>query len=814
MLETKQEIDSELTDGGEPGQLYLSTAEILRDYTLANESRHASLIGRREVLNGKAKFGIFGDGKEVAQLALAKAYRKGDFRSGYYRDQTLMFAIGAATIKQFFAQLYAIADVSLEPHSAGRQMNAHFATRSLNPDGSWRNLTEQVNTSADISPTGSQMPRLVGLGYASRLYRELEELKSLTQFSHNGNEIAFGTIGNASCAEGMFWESINAIGVLGAPVVLSIWDDGYGISVPNEYQITKSNLSELLKGFQREPNSKSGFDIYTVKGWDYMALVETYQKATQIARRDHVPAIIHVIEMTQPQGHSTSGSHERYKSEERMTFEEEFDCIRKMREWIIEQRIAKPGELDQIERNAKKSVENIRTKLWKTFSLPIYKERQEVANIVEEIEQTSAKKEELARLRRKLMEKKSPLRRDNMEAIRDVLLLVRDEPSPATQKLAQWRTNQLAISKERYGSHLYSQSKETYTKVPEIKPVYTAESITLKGYEVLNRAFDAILGRDSRVIAFGEDVGQLGGVNQSMAGMQAKYGKLRVSDTGIREATILGQAIGLAMRGLRPFAEIQYLDYLPYALQIMSDDLATVQWRTRGGQKAPVIVRTRGHRLEGVWHGGSPMAAVVHLLRGMHILVPRNMVQAAGFYNTLLKTDEPALVVEVLSGYRLKERVPDNLTEFTIPLGVPEVVREGDDITVVTYGAMVGVAERAANLLAKAGIEVELIDVRSLLPFDLNGRIVESLKKTSRILFVDEDVPGGATAYMMQEVIEKQGGFYWLDSEPRTLPATEHRPAYGSDGNYFSKPNAEDIFTAVYDIMNEAEPARYPIFYR
>ncbi|MAT97894.1 MAG: transketolase [Anaerolineaceae bacterium] len=814
MLETEKEIESQLVGERETDQLYISTAEILRDYTLANESRNASLIGRREVLSGKAKFGIFGDGKEVAQLAMAKAYRKGDFRSGYYRDQTFMFAIGATTIQQFFAQLYAIADVALEPQSAGRQMNAHFATRSLNPDGSWRDLTQQMNTSADISPTGSQMPRLVGLGYASRLYRELDELKHLTQFSQNGNEVAFGTIGNASCAEGLFWESINAIGVLQAPVVLSIWDDGYGISVPNEYQITKSNLSELLKGFQREPNSKQGFDIYTVKGWDYTALVETYQRATKIARRDHVPAIIHVIEMTQPQGHSTSGSHERYKSDERMAFEEDFDCIRKMREWIIDQRIATAGELDQIERNTRKSVENIRTKLWKTFSLPIYKERQEVANIVEEIEQHSAKKDELARLRRKLMEKKSPLRRDNMEAIRDVLLLVRDENSPAVQKLAQWRTNQIAISRERYGSHLYSHSTEAHAQVPEIKPVYSAESITLKGYEVLNRTFDAILERDPRVIAFGEDVGQLGGVNQSMAGMQAKYGKLRVSDTGIREATILGQAIGLAMRGLRPLAEIQYLDYLPYALQIMSDDLATVQWRTRGGQKAPVIVRTRGHRLEGVWHGGSPMGAIVHLLRGMHILVPRNMVQAAGFYNTLLQTDEPALLVEVLSGYRLKERVPDNLTEFTIPLGVPEVVREGEDVTVVTYGAMVGVAQRAANLLARTGIEVELIDVRSLLPFDVNGRILESLKKTSRILFLDEDVPGGATAYMMQEVIEKQEGFYWLDSEPRTLSAQEHRPAYGSDGNYFSKPNAEDIFEAVYDIMNEAEPARYPIFYR
>ncbi|GJM40794.1 MAG: transketolase [Ardenticatenaceae bacterium] len=819
MLETKQEIEPELESGGDSEQFFISTAEILRDYTLANESRHASLIGRREVLGGKAKFGIFGDGKEVAQLAMAKAFKKGDFRSGYYRDQTFMFATGAATIKQFFAQLYAIADLSLEPHSAGRQMNAHFASRSLDENGRWRDLTQQYNSSADVSPTGSQMPRLVGLGYASRLYRELDELKQFTNFSHNGNEVAFGTIGNASCAEGMFWEAINAIGVLQAPVVLSIWDDGYGISVPNEFQHTKSNLSDLLAGFQREPSNKqggnqNGYDIYTVKGWDYMALVETYQKAAQIARRDHVPAIIHVIEMTQPQGHSTSGSHERYKSDERLTFEDEFDCILKMREWIIEQRIATAGELDQIERNTRKSVENIRTKLWKNFLLPIYKERQEVASIIEEIEAASSRKEELATLRRKLMEKKSPFRRDNMEAIQQALLLVHREQSPAIQKLAQWRTNQLAISKERYGSHLYSQSSETYKNVPEINPIFSEKPPTLKGYEVLNRAFDAILARDPRVITFGEDVGQLGGVNQSMAGMQAKYGKLRVSDTGIREVTILGQAIGMALRGLRPLAEIQYLDYLLYALQIMSDDLATTQWRTRGGQKAPVIVRTRGHRLEGVWHGGSPMGAVVHLLRGMHVLVPRNMVQAVGFYNTLLQTDEPALVVEVLSGYRLRERVPENLTEFTIPLGVPELVREGDDVTVVTYGAMVSVAQRAANMLAQTGIEIEVIDVRSLLPFDVNGRILESLKKTSRILFLDEDVPGGATAYMMQEVMEKQGGFYWLDSEPITLAATEHRPAYGSDGNYFSKPNAEDVFEAVYNIMNEAEPASYPSFYK
>ncbi|HEX6384879.1 MAG TPA: thiamine pyrophosphate-dependent enzyme [Anaerolineae bacterium] len=795
-------------------QVFISKSEILRDYSLAVQSREASLIGRREVLSGKAKFGIFGDGKEIAQIAMAKAFRKGDFRAGYYRDQTFMFAIGAATIQQFFAQLYAHADVSADPHSAGRQMNSHFATRSLDPDGTWKDLTEMVNTSPDLSPTGSQMPRLVGLGYASKLYRELEELQQLTQFSHNGNEVAFGTIGNASCAEGLFWEAVNAIGVLNVPVVLSIWDDDYGISVTNEYQVTKGNISELLKGFRREPGCDQGFDIYEVKGWDYPALVETYMKAAEVAREQHVPSIIHVTEMTQPQGHSTSGSHERYKSPERLAWEEEFDCIRKMREWVIEQRIATAGELDQIERNAKKLVENTRTKAWKAFTLPIYKERQEVATLIEELEATSAHRQTLATIRQRLMDKQILLRKDLMEAVRNVLLAVRDEDTAARQKLIQWKKEQTALNQERYGSHLYSHSAESALKVPEVKPVYSAESATVRGFEVLNAAFDAMLARDPRVIIFGEDVGKLGGVNQSVAGLQEKYGELRVSDTGIREATIIGQAIGMALRGLRPVAEIQYLDYLLYALQIMSDDLATLHWRTRGGQKAPVIVRTRGHRLEGIWHAGSPMAGITHLLRGLHILVPRNMTQAAGFYNTLLKRDEPGLIVEVLNGYRLREKLPDNIGDFTVPLGVPEILREGSDVTIVTYGALCRIALHAAKLLSDVDIDAEVIDVQSLLPFDIHGRILESLKKTSRIVFLDEDVPGGATAYMMQEVIEKQGGFYWLDSEPRTLSAKPHRPAYGTDGNYFSKPNVEDIFETVYELMNEADPANYPTFYR
>lgn len=812
MLDLQKEKKQQQQKAGK--QVFISKSEILRDYSLAVQSREASLVGRREVLSGKAKFGIFGDGKEIAQIAMAKAFRKGDFRAGYYRDQTFMFAIGAATIQQFFAQLYAHADVSADPNSAGRQMNSHFATRSLDPDGSWKDLTQMFNSSADLSPTGAQMPRLVGLGYASKLYRELEALHEFSQFSRNGDEVAFGTVGNASCAEGLFWEAVNAIGVLKVPVVLSIWDDEYGISVPNEFQVTKGNISELLKGFQREPGCDQGFDIYEVKGWDYPALVETYAKAAEIARERHIPAIIHVTEMTQPQGHSTSGSHERYKSPERLAWEEAFDCIRKMREWVIEQRIATPGELDQIERNAKKLVENTRTKAWKAFTLPIYKERQTVAELVEEMEATSVHREKLRAIRKRLSEKQTPSRRDIMEAIRNVLLLVRDEDSPARQKLIAWKEEQRGLNDERYGSHLYSHSAKSAVKVPEVKPVFSADSATLRGFEVLNAAFDAMLARDPRVIIFGEDVGKLGGVNQSLAGLQAKYGELRVSDTGIREATIIGQAIGMALRGLRPIAEIQYLDYLLYALQIMSDDLATTHWRTRGGQKAPVIVRTRGHRLEGIWHAGSPMAAATHLLRGMHILVPRDMTRAAGFYNTLLKGDEPGLVVEVLNGYRLREKLPDNIGDFTVPLGVPEILREGADFTIVTYGALCRIALEAARLLAEVDVDVEVIDVQSLMPFDIHGKILESLKKTSRILFLDEDVPGGGTAYMMQEVIEKQGGFYWLDSEPRTLSAKPHRPAYGTDGNYFSKPNVEDVFEAVYEVMNEADPASYPVFYR
>jgi pyruvate/2-oxoglutarate/acetoin dehydrogenase E1 component/TPP-dependent pyruvate/acetoin dehydrogenase alpha subunit len=796
-----------------------SAEEIIKDYRLAFQSRQVSLIGRKEVMAGKAKFGIFGDGKEIPQLALAKAFRKGDFRSGYYRDQTLIFALGMHTMQEYFAQLYAHADVEADPASAGRAMNAHFGTRSLNPDGAWKNLMERYNCSADVSPTGSQMPRLVGLGYASRLYRELNALQHFKQFSDNGNEIAFGTIGNATCAEGMLWEALNAIGVLKAPVLLSIWDDEYGISVHNAQQVTKANISELLKGFQRKrgapPGSaRDGFDIYTVKGWDYPSLVETYLKAAAVVREEHVPAIVHVTEITQPQGHSTSGSHERYKSKERLQWEEEFDGIRKMREWMIENGISTATELDRYEEEDVKAAAGIRDQAWKAYLTPILMERQEVANMIDEMAQSSTHQAELRHIKAALLAIPNPLRRDIMVAIREALITAREENSSAKASLMAWKNEQDKINNDRYGSDLYNQAADSALRISEIKPVYSEKAPIVNGFEVLNACFDAALGRDPRVIAFGEDVGKLGDVNQGFKGLQEKYGELRVSDTGIRECTIIGQAIGMAMRGLRPIAEIQYLDYILYALQILSDDLATLQWRTKGGQKAPVIVRTRGHRLEGIWHAGSLMAGLIHLVRGMHVLVPRNMTQAAGFYNTLLRAEDPAIIVEVLNGYRQKERVPDNIGEFTVPLGVPEIIRTGNDITIVTYGACCRLVMEAAELLSKTNINAEVIDVQSLLPFDIHGVIGESLKKTNRIVFVDEDVPGGTTAYMMQEVLEKQDGYRWLDSAPRTLPGKPHRPAYGSDGDYWSKPNVETIFETVYELMHEASPARYPLFFR
>ncbi len=792
----------------------LTREEILNDYRLACRSRQASLLGRKEVLTGKAKFGIFGDGKEIAQIAMAKAFRNGDFRSGYYRDQTFMFAAGMSSVQEFFAQLYANPDVEAEPSSAGRSMNGHFSTRTLNPDGSWKALASMKNSSADVSPTGSQMPRLLGLAQASRLYRELEELKSLTQFSSNGDEIAFGTIGNASCAEGMFWETINAAGVLKVPMIVSVWDDGYGISVPNEFQVTKSSISEVLEGFRRKPGTTDGYDIYVVPGWDYPALVETYLKAAEITRREHVPALIHVIEVTQPQGHSTSGSHERYKGPDRLNWEKEFDCLTRMREWIIERGLSTVEELDRLEEEDKTYVVEMKERAWKAYTEPILEEVKIVAGMIGEMANGSAHVQALEHLKNGLLATREPFRMDMMVAINRALIVARDEDTPARRTLTAWKNEQEKINRDRYGSHLHSESGESALRVKVIDPIYSDDSPVKNGSEIVNACFDAALARDPRVLAFGEDLGQLGDVNQGFAGLQSKYGSLRVGDTGIRECTIVGQAIGLSMRGLRPIAEIQYLDYLLYALQIMSDDLATVQYRTKGGQKAPAIIRTRGHRLEGIWHSGSPMAGIINLVRGMHVLVPRNMTQAAGFYNTLLASDEPGLVIEVLNGYRLKERLPDNVGEFTVPLGVPEVLRQGTDVTVVTYGASCRVAQEAADLLAMVGISMELVDVQSLLPFDLPGNIVESLKKTNRVLFLDEDVPGGASAFMMQQVLEVQKGYFWLDSEPRTLTAAPHRPPYGSDGNYWSKPSAEAIFETIYEMMHEVDPATYPMFFR
>jgi pyruvate/2-oxoglutarate/acetoin dehydrogenase E1 component/TPP-dependent pyruvate/acetoin dehydrogenase alpha subunit len=800
-------------EGAGSGGSQFTKESILRDYRIAFQSRQASLIGRREVFTGKAKFGIFGDGKEVAQVALARAFRPGDFRSGYYRDQTLMMALGLLTLEEFFAQLYADADLEREPCSAGRSMTAHFATCMLDGEGRFKALVDQVNVAADLSPTGSQMPRLAGLSYASKLYRELPELAAhAARFSRGGEEVAFGTIGNASCAEGMFWETVNAVGVLQSPMLLSIWDDGYGISVPNELQITKGDLSAILSGFRREPGSRQGYDLYAVQGWDYAGLCETYLSAVQIVRREHVPAIVHVTEMTQPQGHSTSGSHERYKSKERLEWEAEFDPVRKMRQWLIDQGIATAQDLEALEESDLRLVRESQRRAWDAFRAPIEQEKREAMELLDELGKSAG--DEVRRIRQDLEKQPVAMRRDVLSAVHGALLATAGEDLAAARRLVEWRREIERENEDRYNSHLYSQGPRSALAIPPVPAAYRDDSPLLNGFEVVNAAFDAALARLPNVIALGEDVGKIGDVNQGFAGLQAKYGPLRVSDTGIREATIMGQAIGMSLRGLRPIAEIQYLDYVLYGLQILSDDVASLHWRTKGRQKAPIIVRTRGHRLEGIWHSGSPMAGILNLVRGMYLCVPRNLTQAAGFYNTLLEGDDPAIVVEVLNAYRLKEKLPANIGELRVPLGIPEVLREGADATLVTYGACCRIALDAAEKLAEVGIEVEVVDVQTLLPFDLDSRILESVKKTNRVLFLDEDVPGGASAYMLQQVVEKQGAFAWLDSPPRTLAAKPHRPSYGSDGDYFSKPNRESVFEAVYEMMNEANPAAFPIFYR
>jgi len=782
--------------------------EVLNDYKVAFESRHASLTGRKEVLTGKAKFGIFGDGKEVAQIAMAKVFQKGDFRSGYYRDQTFMLSRGMLTLDEFFAQLYADPSIENDPNSGGRQMNSHFGTRLLDEEGKWVSQTDNYNTASDISCTAGQMSRLVGLAWASKLYRENPDLANMTEFSKNGDEIAFGTIGNASTSEGVFWEAINAAGVLRIPMLMSIWDDEYGISVPAKYQTTKENLSSILKGFKTDKDGH-GFEMFKVHGWDYPNLIKTYAKAAEICRTKHTPVLIHVVEITQPQGHSTSGSHERYKTKERLQWEKEKDCLPQMRAWMIESGVASEEEIDAIEKEALDEVKASKTSSWKRFQDPIKEETAQAIAALQALAAVSPQADKINEITTKLGRITVYERKEVGEAIVAGLRLTIGENSNEREALKTLYKDFRDINYKRYNTYLHTDSAAAATKVEGVPAVYTANSEVKAGYQVLNKFFDSVFSRDPRVMAFGEDVGNIGDVNQGLAGLQEKYGELRVMDAGIRENTIIGQAMGAAMRGLRPIAEIQYLDYLLYALQIMSDDLASLSYRTAGGQKAPVIIRTRGHRLEGIWHSGSPLGMIINSIRGVHLCVPRSMTQAVGFYNTLLKSDEPGLVIECLNGYRLKETQPDNIEEFTLPLGVPEVLKEGSDITLVTYGSCVRIAQEAVEQLESVGISVELVDVQCLLPFDVNKMIVESLKKTNKVVFLDEDVPGGASAFMMQQVLEKQEGYLYLDSAPKTISARPHRPAYGSDGDYFSKPNAEDIFQAIYGMMNEYDPEEY-----
>lgn len=789
--------------------LNLAKDEILNDYRIAYESRQASVMGRKEVFSGKAKFGIFGDGKEIAQLALAKVFKKGDWRSGYYRDQTIMLALGEVTLQQYFAQLYAHADLAHEPHTGGRLMNVHYATRSLNADGTWKPITQQYNSAADVSCTGSQMPRLVGLAWASKLYRNNPGLAHFTDFSVYGNEIAFGTIGNGSTSEGQFFEAINAAGVLQIPMIVSIWDDEYSISVTNDYQTTKGNIYKVLEGFKRNHN-ENGFELFQVDGYDYSGLVRTYQEAERICREQHVPVMIHVHKLTQPLGHSSSGSHERYKSKERLDWEQKFDCMRTTREWILLMEIATLEEIEEIERNAEIRVKEARDAAWQAFREYLREDLETASTLIYNCAISSNQADEIWKIKNAFDSQINATRSDALSAARRAYALLFQDNTFQKQELKAFIDRVSEQCEDRYSSHLYSESEWSAMKVQEIKPVYSESSPIVDGKDVLRNCFDEMLARDPRVIAFGEDVGDIGDVNQAFAGLQDKYGMLRVTDTGIRECTIMGQGIGTALRGLRPIAEIQYLDYMLYALQILSDDLACLHYRTKGGQKSPLIVRTRGHRLEGVWHSGSPMSMMMGCLRGMYLLVPRNFVQASGMYNTLLKSDEPAVVVEPLNGYRLKERMPDNIAEMCLPLGVPEVIKEGTDITLVTYGSMCRIVMEAAIRLEIFGISAEVIDIQTLMPFDIHHSIAESVKKTNRVIFADEDVPGGASAFMMQQVIDVQKGFQWLDSAPKCISAKAHRPAYSSDGDYFSKPSADDVFEKAYEIMSEVFPERFP----
>ncbi len=791
--------------------------EVLNDYKLANLSRQISLMGRKEVLTGKAKFGIFGDGKEIAQIAMAKQFKNGDWRSGYYRDQTFMMAAGLFTAEEFFAQLYGETDLELNPGNGGRSFNNHFSTRSLNDDGTWKDLMKQKNSSADISPTAGQMARWVGLGYASKLFRNIKGLHEFKTLSDKGNEVAFGTIGDASTSEGQFWEAINAVGVLQVPAAIAVWDDGYGISVPKKFQTTKGSISEVLKGFERTKD-KPGIVILNGKGWDYPGLIKLFKEGIEIARKEHVPVVFHIDEITQPQGHSTSGSHERYKPKERLKWEEEFDGINKMKDWILSEKIATEKDLEKIEEEAINEAKAAKKDAWKKFKDPVKEERDKLIEIIdnrscvckrEGIDKVGKYTEEL----KKIM---SPIRKDNFSTAKKILrhvCLDCNIREKLQKDLSEWLDRNYEDNYERYNTKLNNEYPTSALNVSEVKPAIKPDTPEVAGREILRDNFDYLFNKYPKMVAFGEDLGNIGGVNQTYEGLQEKYGELRVTDTGIREQTILGQGIGLALRGLRPIAEIQYFDYLLYALQTLSDDLATTHYRTAGGQVAPIIISTRGHRLEGIWHSGSPLSMVINSIRGVYVCVPRNMTQAAGFYNTLMEGEDPALVIEPLNGYRLKEKRPENIGEYKIPLGVPEILNEGTDVTLVTYGSCVRIAQDAVEQLKEFDISVELIDVQTLLPFDRKHIITDSIKKTNKVVFFDEDVPGGATAFMMQKVLEDQSAYYYLDSEPRTITAKEHRPAYTSDGDYFSNPNAEDVFEAIYAMMNEVDPKKNPELY-